>query len=355
MTTVPDSVTGVAAAPGGSAATTGSAESTFFTLDTVTADLMEVDAMFKAFLNWDYGQRDSRVWNLYEKNKLSQWNAATDIDWDHEIHFGAEMSEESGGRLASFVVGEGSPVPRELLTQFRWQYQSWMCSQFLHGEQGALVTTARLVETVPDMDAKTYAASQVADEARHVEAFARYVDEKLGDSYPINPGLKTLLHDLLSESRWDIVYLGMQVVVEGLAITALRLASSGFGDPIIRQITKMVASDEARHIAFGVTALTGMYGQVTAAELREREDFLLEAIQLMSRRFMLREVWERMDLDVEKGLLFARTNPMMATYRQMLFQQVIHVLRQLDMLSDRVKSLLLAENLVRPEIMAVTR
>lgn len=327
------------------------ADSPLFVLDAVKADLMKVESLTQACLNWDYGKRDSRVWSLYEKNKAAQWNASTDIDWDHDIQFGAELTEENGARLAGFVVGEGSPVPRELLTRFRWEYQAWMCSQFLHGEQGALVTTARLVETVPDMDAKTYAASQVADEARHVEAFARYMDEKLGTVYPVNPGLGTLLHDVLSESRWDIVYLGMQVVMEGLAITGLRLASSGFGDPLIRQITKMVASDEARHIAFGVTSLTGMYEQATTAEIREREDFLLESIRLMSRRFMLREVWERMDLDVAKGLRFARTNPMMATYRQLLFQQVIHVLRQLGLLSERVKELLLAENLVRPEAM----
>ncbi|MFF2775697.1 ferritin-like domain-containing protein [Streptomyces sp. NPDC058052] len=331
MTTVPDEAS----------------DATFFTLDSVAAELMEVDAVFKACMNWNYGSRDSRVWSLYEKNKVSQWNAATDIDWNHDIQFGAPLTEENGAKLASFVVGEDSPVPHHMLTDFRWEYQAWMCSQFLHGEQGALVTTARLVETVPDLDAKTYAASQVADEARHVEAFAKYVDEKLGVVYPINPGLKTLLQDLLSESRWDIVYLGMQVVVEGLAITALRLASSSFGDPIIRQITRMVAQDEARHIAFGVSALNGMYADATSAELKDREDFLLEGIRLMSRRFMLREIWERMDLDVEHGLRFARHNPMMAAYRQMLFQQIIHILRQLGMLSDKVKDLLLAENLVR--------
>ncbi|MFE6226452.1 MULTISPECIES: diiron oxygenase [unclassified Streptomyces] len=335
MTTVPDEAS----------------DATFFTLDSVAAELMEVDAVFKACMNWNYGSRDSRVWSLYEKNKVSQWNAATDIDWNHDIQFGAELTEENGAKLATFVIGEDSPVPPQLLTEFRWEYQAWMCSQFLHGEQGALVTTARLVETVPDLDAKTYAASQVADEARHVEAFAKYVDEKLGVVYPINPGLKTLLQDLLSESRWDIVYLGMQVVVEGLAITALRLASSSFGDPIIRQITRMVAKDEARHIAFGVAALNGMYADVTSAELKDREEFLLEGIRLMSRRFMLREIWERMDLDVEHGLRFARHNPMMAAYRQMLFQQIIHVLRQLGMLSDKVKDLLLAENLVRSEEM----
>ncbi|GAA3021869.1 diiron oxygenase [Streptosporangium longisporum] len=322
---------------------------TLFTLDAVKADLMNVDAMFQACMNWNYGHRESRVWNLYEKNKVSQWNATTDIDWSHDVRFGSELTEEQSVNLASFVVGEGSPVPRELLNQFRWEYQAWMVSQFLHGEQGALVTTARLVETVPDIDAKIYAASQVADEARHVEAFARYIDEKLRTSYPINPGLKTLLRDLLSTSEWDIVYLGMQVIVEGLAITAVRLASSGFGDPIIRQITRMVAVDEARHIAFGVTSLTGMYKEASSAELRDRENFLMEAIHLMSRRFMLYEVWERMELDVTLGTHFARTNPMMVAYRQLLFQQVVHVLRQLDLLSDRIRMLLMSERLARPE------
>jgi hypothetical protein len=224
-----------------------------------------------------------------------------------------------------------------------------MVSQFLHGEQGALVTTARLVETVPDVEAKIYAASQVADEARHVEAYARYIDEKLRISYPINPGLKALLRDLLAESRWDIVYLGMQVVVEGLALAATRLASSGFGDPIITSITRMVARDEARHIAFGVTSLTGMYDEMTTVEQQERENFLLEAIHLMSRRFLLREVWERMDLDVEQGIRFARRDPMMFGYRQLLFQQVIHVLRQLGLLTPKLRDLFLPEPRARPE------
>jgi hypothetical protein len=324
-------------------------DSTLFTLDRTRAELMEVDASIRACLNWDYGDRDNRIWKLYEKNKVSQWNAATDIDWDYDVRFGSTLSEEHSAGVASFVVGNESPVPRELLNEFRWEYQAWMVSQFLHGEQGALVTTARLVETVPDMESKIYAASQVADEARHVEAYAKYVDEKLGVSYVINPGLKALLRDLLAESRWDVVYLGMQVIVEGLALAATRLASSGFGDPIITSITKMVARDEARHIGFGAVALSGLYDGMTSSELNQREEFLLESIHLMSRRFLLREVWERMDLDVEKGVRFAQTDPMMFGYRQLLFQQVIHLLRQLGLLSPRLRDLFLTENLARPE------
>ncbi|MEU8659042.1 ferritin-like domain-containing protein [Actinoplanes philippinensis] len=323
-------------------------DATLVTLDQVKADLMEVDAHIRASLNWDYGHRDTRIHKLYEKNKDAQWNATHDIDWSYDVRFGADLTEHGAG-VASFVVGNESPVPAELLNNFRWEYQAWMVSQFLHGEQGALVTTARLVETVPDMDAKVYAASQVADEARHVEAYARYIDEKLCTSYPINPGLKALLRELLGESRWDIVYLGMQVVVEGLALAATRLASSGFGDPIITSITRMIARDEARHIAFGVTSLTGMYDQMSTAERAEREDFLLEAIHLMSKRFLLREVWERMDLDVERGLRFARHDPMMFGYRQLLFQQVIHVLRQLGLLTPKLRDLFLSESLARPE------
>ncbi|MGQ4484661.1 ferritin-like domain-containing protein [Streptomyces sp. 372A] len=327
----------------------GTADSTLFTLDRAREDLMEVDASIRACLTWDYSGRDSRIWKLYQRNKQNQWDADTEIDWSHDVRFGAPLSDDQSAGLASFVVSENSPVPRELLNSFRWEYQAWMVSQFLHGEQGALVTTARLVETVPDLEAKVYAASQVADEARHVEAFARYIDEKIGVSYPINPGLKSLLRDLLAESRWDVVYLGMQVIVEGLALAATRLASSGFGDPLITSITRMIAKDEARHIGFGVVSLTGLYNDMTTRERDEREAFLLEAVHLMSRRFLLREVWERMDLDVEQGLAFARTDPMMFGYRQLLFQQVIHVLRQLGLLTPKLRELFLAENLARPE------
>lgn len=243
-------------------------------------------------------------------------------------------------------------MPRELWDAFRWEYQAWMVNQFLHGEQGALLTTARLVETVPDMASKVYAAAQVADEARHVEAYARYIDEKLGVTYPINRGLKALLRDLLGDSRWDVVYLGMQVIVEGLALAATRVASAGFGDPIITSITKMIARDEARHISFGVIALNGLYEEMSAAERDEREQFLLEAIHLMSQRFLLREVWEKMDLDVEQGVRFARTDPMMVGFRQLLFRKVIQVLRQIDLLSPKIRDLLLDEALARPEYLA---
>jgi hypothetical protein len=326
--------------------------SSMFTLDRgEMPNLVAVDAYIRSYLNWDYSTSTSRLWSLYEKSKIAQWNVSTDIDWSYPVEFGVPLPQEHSIGVVRFAELEGSPVPPQLRTRFLWEYQAWMVSQFLHGEQGALLTTARLVETVPDLAAKIYAAAQVADEARHVEAYARYIDEKLHVSYPINPGLGALLRDLLSDSRWDIVYLGMQVVVEGLALAATRVASTGFGDPIVTSITKLIARDEARHVAFGLIALSGLYSELTSKEMAEREAFLLEAIHLMSQRFTLREVWESLGVDVAQGIAFAKTNPTMISFRQLIFQKVVQLLKQIGLLSPKLTDLLLSEALVRPEFL----
>ena len=319
-----------------------------------TPSLMAVDAHIRTYMNWDYSTTSSRLWALYEKSKTAQWNVATDIDWSHDVRFGEPLSGANAAGVLQVAALPGSPVPEPLWNRFRWEYQAWMVSQFLHGEQGALVTTARLVETVPDMAAKIYAAAQVADEARHVEAFARYIEEKIGVSYPVNPGLQTLLRDLLSDSRWDVVYLGMQVIVEGIALAATRVASIGFGDPIITSISRMIARDEARHISFGLVALTGLYADATSGELADRDAFLLEAIYLMSQRFTLREVWENLGVDVDQGVRFAKTDPTMSSFRQLLFHKAVQVLQRIGLLSPKLRELLLAEALVRPDFLATT-
>ena len=207
----------------------------------------------------------------------------------------------------------------------------------MHGEQGALVATARLVETVPEIDSKFYAANQVADEARHVEAYARYLNDKLQHQYPISAPLQSLLEDIMSEKRWDITYLGMQIMVEGLALAAFGLGNFMFQDPIIKQITDLVMRDEARHVAFGLLSLQGLYPQMTSAELREREEFVMQASQLMHDRFLLEQVWERVGVDVEEGKAYAHSNPLMMVFRQMLFSKIVPNLRKLGLLTDPVR------------------
>jgi hypothetical protein len=143
----------------------------------------------------------------------------------------------------------------------------------------------------------------------------------------------------------------MQVVVEGLALAATRIASTGFGDPIIRSITKMIARDEARHIAFGHIALLGLYDDMTTAELADRDAFLCEAIHLMSQRFLLKEIWERLGLDVTAGMRFAKNDPNMVAFRQLLFHKVVQILRQVGLLSDGICELLESERLARPDML----
>ena len=176
-----------------------------------------------------------------------------------------------------------------------------MLSQFLHGEQGALLATAQIVDAVPMMDAKLYAATQVMDEARHVEVYDSYLREKLEKVYPINPHLKTLLDQILTDSRWDMKYLGMQILVEGFALAAFGFIRAYANEPLIRDLTYHVMRDEARHVAFGVLSLRDFYGKnFTAAEIREREEFTYEACVLMRDRFLARDVWERMGMPADE-------------------------------------------------------
>jgi hypothetical protein len=297
-------------------------------------------------LTWQYGSATTRVAALYERAKLAQWNASTDVDWRIAVPFGAPLPTNSGYATSAF---ESSPLAargRPMWDAFRWELQAWMVSQFLHGEQGALVVAARLIETCPDVDSKSYAATQAADEARHVEVFSRYVREKMPSCYPICSSLESLLRDILSDSRWDITAIGMQIVVEALAMAAFRLADATFHDDLIKQITRLVARDEARHVSFGVMSLSGLYQEMTRAELADREDMVLEAASLTRQRFLLEDVWERLDVPRATGVEFAASNDVMIRYRQTIFMKVVHALRGVGLLTNRVRDGLIALDLL---------
>jgi hypothetical protein len=191
---------------------------------------------------------------------------------------------------------------------------------------------------VPDVDSKFYAASQAADEARHVEAFARYVRDKVPAGYPVSGPLETLIAHILADRRWDVTALGMQIMVEALAMAAFRLADTTFHDDLIKSITRLVARDEARHISFGVLSLGGIYRDMTRAELADREDLVLEAAYLTRRRFLLEDVWERLDVPRADGVAYAATDQLMTKYRQTIFTKVVSALRGIGLLTERVRT-----------------
>ncbi|MFG1674500.1 ferritin-like domain-containing protein [Micromonospora sp. NPDC049282] len=299
---------------------------------------LSVTTPVPARLTWRYESEMPRVLALYERAKSAQWNATTDVDWSIPVPFGKPLPDDSAFAMASFEASPLAARGRPMWDTFRWELQSWMVSQFLHGEQGALVVAARLVEVVPDLDSKYYAASQAADEARHVEAFSRYLREKVPEPYPINPALAELLEDLLSDARWDITALGMQIIVEALAMAAFRLANSTFHDRLICDITRLVARDEARHVSFGVLSLEGIYAEMTSAERADREEMVLESASLMRRRFLLEDVWDRIEVDRAEGVDFAAHNELMIKYRQAIFARVVTALANIGLLTPRVRS-----------------
>ena len=271
----------------------------------VTSIIHAVQDNSDALFTWDYAKgARPKLERLYEKAKTSQWNAQTDLDWSIEVdpyeafsiftesEFSAEFEREDRPHLPTANWGEAE------WREFSLETFKWRMSQFLHGEQGALLCTAKIVETVPWIDAKYYAATQVVDEARHVEVFGQYIDTKLGDSYPINVHLKMLLDDIINDSRWDMTYLGMQIMVEGLALAAFGFMHQLTPEPLLKQLLRYVMADEARHVAFGVLSLQEFYSELTVAELRERQEFAFEAAVRMRDRFLSQEVWERMGVPV---------------------------------------------------------
>jgi hypothetical protein len=292
---------------------------------------------------WDYAQSDGRLRTLYERGKAAQWNAATDIDWAAGVGTPGHVGPLG---LDLPLERDASLVPPERWAAFQWEFHSWMISQFLHGEQGALLAAGRLVTMVPDMDTKFYAAAQAADEARHVEAYARYVG-LLGNIYPVNPALKRMLDTVTTESRWDVVILGMQIIVEGLALAAFRFEYTRSFDPVIAQLTRLVAKDEARHVAFGLLALREVCGELTSREKAEREEFVKEAALLMSRRFRLAEIWQRLEVDVQAGVNYALRDQKMIDFRRLMFTKIAISLAKVGLLTPGVRTHLEQLHLLR--------
>jgi hypothetical protein len=290
---------------------------------------------------WDYERNRAPLAKLYEKAKQSQWNVTDDLPWSTVVDQEQVARDLDGGgaahRFRALAEADGSPLrnwgPTQW-TQFALESQNSTLSQFLHGEQGALVCTAQIVETVPWIDAKYYAATQVMDEARHVEVFARYLDEKLSGHYPINPHLQSLLHDIISDSRWDITYLGMQVMVEGLALAAFGAMHMMTQEPLLKKLLRYVMADEARHVAFGVLGLQEYYTQLSAAEIRDRQEFAFEAAVRLRQRWFQPDVWEHMDVDPRPIVRIMLESPGRSeqAFGAMLFSKIVPNCRKLGLL-----------------------
>jgi hypothetical protein len=296
----------------------------------------EIPGAFSTVFEWEYDQGPESLRRLYEKGKNLQWNATTRIDWSRDLD-----PENPQGLPDEGIVIFGSPVWEKLTTReratLRHHLQAWSNSQFLHGEQGALICTAKIVQQVPSIDAKFYAATQVVDEARHVEAYARLLHEKFELAYPITPPLKRLLNDVLSDSRWDMTYLGMQVLIEGLALAAFANIRDTAQNSLAASVNAYVMQDEARHVAFGRLTLRDYYPQLTQPERDEREEFAVEACYLMRDRFLGEEVWDTLGLPTEECMAWASESELMRQFRSALFSRIVPTIKEIGLWGPKIR------------------
>src|SRR5882762_8729975 len=285
---------------------------------------------------WEYEDGREKLLTLYDKGKKQQWDAAERLDWSQDLDPENPMMMDDRA-----IQIYGSPVwerltPKER-TRVRHHLQAQSLSQFMHGEQGALIATAKIVQTVPDVDAKFYAATQVMDEARHVEAYARLLHDKFELAYPITHGLSALLEQGLSDSRWDMTYLTMQILIEGLALAAFQRIRDQSRNPLAAAVNAYVMQDEARHVAFGRIALRDYYPQLSDAERSEREEFVVDACWHMRDRFNQLEVWQRLGLPIEECLDIVDRSEAMKLFRSRIFSRIVPTVRDIGLWGQRVQ------------------
>ncbi len=304
--------------------------------ETAGPSIETLETILDVTYTWGYQETRQQLRDLYQKAKRGQWVPEDVLPW----HLQPDLSKPMGPEHLQPL--HGSDIWNRLTAAEKQaisvEVSAWTLSQFLHGEQGALLATAQLVDSVPDLDSKLYGATQVVDEARHVDVYNRYVHEKIGFSYPINAHLKTLLDMVLKDSRWDMKFLGMQIMVEGLALAAFGMIRVNTADPLLRDLTAYVMGDEARHVAFGVLSLRDYYVDQPEKVKLEREDFVYEAAVLMRDRFLFQEVWEKTGLPAKQCMDIALHNQGQIMFRQLLFSKIVPAIKKMGLLSDRQRT-----------------
>lgn len=305
------------------------------TLREADQDLETILTSFDTNYVWNYGSVKEGLRDLYEKAKREQWNSTTDLDWTIEVDPESEIIPIQLNPFADY--GPAQKLNPKEMKRLSHAGISNQLSQFLHGEQGALIVASQLTGGVPWMDAKFYAASQTMDEARHVEVFAKYVNEKLEWEWPINPNLKELLDATIMDSRWDFKFLGMQIIIEGLAMAAFGSLWKMTNEPLLKSLLKYVMKDESRHVAFGVLALRDYYKELDAGEMKDREDFIIYACELMRNRLTGGEVARAMGWPEEEVTKVIMESKAGQIFRGMLFMRIVPNLRKLGLITPRVR------------------
>lgn len=293
--------------------------------------------------DFEYKMDFPEMRRLYQRAVENQWNADKDLDWGTDV----DPLNPNIPVISNEFLGEESfqKIPVKLSEkqkiELNYNIACWMLSQFMHGEQGALYASAQVTESVGWLEGKLFGGTQVMDEARHLEVFNRYLMEKLNKRYEINNNLFVILDDLLTDARWDFKFLGMQIMVEGLALGAFRTIHNMSQEPLLKELLKYVIKDEARHVHYGVLALKDHFtNELTDKERQEREDWAFEVAVLMKNRFMAHEIYEEWFEGVisrQQWNDIMTHSPGMREFRENMFNRLIPNLDFLGLMSPRIK------------------
>ena len=296
----------------------------------------------RVYFDWSYPNDQPEMRELYTRAKEQQWNGA-DLPWHIDVDPDNPEKPILPREFMDYdaLRGVGIKLSKTEECRLNASVASWMLSQFLHGEQGALFAAAQVTEAVQFFDGKLYGSTQVVDEGRHVEVFHRYLDSKLNKLYQINDNLFVIIDALIQDPRWDVKFLGMQIMVEGLALGAFGTMYRMTGEPMLKALLKMVIQDEARHVHYGVLALRDHFrNELSEGERREREDWAFEVALLMRNRFLAFEVYEEWfehKLSRKEWAGFVTNSPGFSIFRQVMFTRLVPNLREIGLLSDRIR------------------
>ncbi|WP_421844253.1 ferritin-like domain-containing protein [Mycobacterium sp.] len=306
-------------------------------------DHVDMPAHHDAHFTLTYQGDFNEMYELYRRAVSKQWDGDRDLPWELDVTPDNPNAQILPRSFVPFDAVEGFGVKLNAAeeSQLTWDVAAWMLSQFMHGEQGALYAAAQVTESVQWTDGKLYGATQVMDEGRHLEVFLRYLETKLEKIYTVNDNLFVIIDDLMTDGRWDFKFLGMQIMVEGLALGAFTTMFQQTREPLLKQLLRMVIQDEARHVHYGVLALREhITKNISAKERREREDWAYEVALLMRNRFKMREVYEewfshKVSLKAwDEQMLHA---PSMLKFRSIMFERLVPNLDYIGLMSDRIK------------------
>ena len=300
---------------------------------------IDVDAPVNVHWAWEYGSEIEELRRLYEKGKTGQWNAETDIDWDTPVSNDEWVLNPEASALAQLVKMMGKDEATQKAAAF--DELGYTISQLLHGEQAALQLCGQLTNVCEEMDEKLYAASQVVDEARHVEVMSKFLARKIGTIYPIGSTLKTLLDILLETKGMTYKVLGMQTLFEGMAVGIMDMLRSESRNPLFSEMLYRVEQDEARHAAFGVLSMRRIVRDASELEMHELEDWtfnILETLNANQQLDMLHELAPKYGFEADVIVeAFTKMDEFSAINSRPYMHTVVPNLLRLGLITDRTQ------------------